>query len=123
MKKNYLRPDIFLHEICLGVVSLFLFSCSQLHLTSSQNNEYSFGRRANHTLEFKVPIAQEFFLWGLFPEKGEINLEKSLGAAGVHSAAELQIIEETDWKDTLWSVLSLGLYMPRHYVIKGKSPI
>jgi len=72
-----------------------------------------------HPVEFEIRQKLDFYLFGHYPKVYKVKLDEIASKYGYFSISELEIREYQNVGDTLLSVLSLGLYMPRTVLIKG----
>lgn len=96
----------------------FLTSCARLVYQSEGKNPISFNRNFKHSNYIEVEEKKYFFLWGVYPDGYEINVDETLR----FETSGLQIIEEVKYTDAIVSWLSLGLVMPRTIILKGYQP-
>lgn len=80
-----------------------------------------FEKRENHTRDISVKATREFYLWGLFPTTHELSLDEEFFQQGYRSISEVRIDEEKTGKDLAWTFFTLGFYVPKTYVLTGKT--
>lgn len=105
-----------------SILCLFLIiGCSSISFTSQDTVPVVFGKKENHTRDISLKVTKEFYLWGLFPDSHKLRVDKEFGERGHDSIAEFEIEEKSVGRDIAWAVFTLGFYMPKSYVLKGKA--
>ncbi len=108
-----------------GFLALLLvlctFSCSTMHFRVSANpdSEVHFTGNPADTREVSFQINREFLLWGLVPAHQTVYIDKELENIGLRSISKLIIYEKRTTGDVLASIVTLGFYNPRTFIITG----
>lgn len=71
----------------------------------------------------KVEIERDSYLWATVPKVHKIDLAKELSDRGYSSLANVKLYERNSTRDVLWSVLTLGFWMPKTIVIEGQKKV
>ncbi|WP_044557470.1 hypothetical protein [Halobacteriovorax marinus] len=98
---------------------LFLSSCSQIKYTSSENIPTYFAPKKHHSRKASHSGVRRFYLWGLVPPQHTVDVDNELQNDGLISAARIEIREYQEFMDVFWTYVTLGLYKPVRYEIKG----
>lgn len=107
-----------------GVIALMgalicLTSCTTIHYRSSGLIAASFSPKKDHIHHTKSVGKKEFYLWGLLPKEHVVLVDEEMSKAGLISAANITIEEYQTSSDKAWSWISLGLFIPRTYKVRG----
>lgn len=107
-----------------GVIALMgaficLTSCTTIHYRSSGLIATSFSPKEGHIHNTKVEGKKEFYLWGFLPKEHVVLVDKEMSRAGLISAANITIEEYQTTTDKVWTWISLGLFIPRTYKVRG----
>ena len=102
----------------LFILSL-LASCTTIHYRSQNSIPVSFEGNPKHRKEISIVGHRHFYFWGLEPEEQEVFIDEEVKKAGYDSISKVVIYEQKNPQDTLVSVLTFGLYVPRGYTITG----
>ncbi|MBK27084.1 MAG: hypothetical protein CME70_23975 [Halobacteriovorax sp.] len=102
----------------LGVV-VFTVSCTSIRYRSTGVIATSFSPKPMHVHQTNVEGRKEFYLWGLVPNEHTVEIDKEMSRAGLISAANITIEEYQTLGDKFATWLSLGLYIPRSYKVRG----
>ena len=97
--------------------------CSAIEIKSKNKIPISFTPLRDHVQEFKVKTRREYFLWGSVPGNQDLYVDKIVASRGIESLAQVRVYEFSSGADTFWTIVSLGLYSPKTYVIEGKTEI
>lgn len=101
---------------------IFVSACSSVTISSNNSKDsIVFGPKAKHTRDISIKVQKEYYLWGLVPDTRELRLDREFAERGANSVAEVQIKEEPTGKDLAWTLFTLGFYVPKTYVLKGKT--
>ncbi|GAB4410378.1 MAG: hypothetical protein OHK0056_13330 [Bacteriovoracaceae bacterium] len=98
---------------------LFVSSCAEVRIHSRGKIPVWVGPKPGHNNVVEKEGVKQFFLWGLVPEVHEINLDEEFGDTGMISAANVTVEVEQSWSSLIKEILSLGLYNPRDYKVRG----
>ncbi|MEX0798551.1 MAG: hypothetical protein WEB87_03545 [Bacteriovoracaceae bacterium] len=98
-------------------------SCSTVRLSSETLIPVVFESKEDHTRDISIEVTRDFYLWGLYPDTHEIKVDKAFANKGFDSVAEMKIEDHSNKYDMAWALLTFGFYMPKSYVLKGKTYI
>lgn len=98
---------------------LCLNSCTTMHYRSSGLISTSFSPKPGHDNHREIIGKKEFYLWGLVPKDHTVEIDRELSQSGLISAANITIEEYQTTEDLIYSWISLGMYIPRHYKVRG----
>lgn len=102
--------------------TIFAFSivgCSTIHYRSKGEIPVYFSSNRSYTQPFRIAGSTDFYFWGQYPESQIIYLDQEAKKEGWSGISKLVIHEYVTFQDWFYSVISLGLYTPRHYKISG----
>lgn len=102
------------------VVLLFLCGCSEIQFKTSNKIAHWGQKRTRVYDEFEIEGQRSFYLWGYYPENHVVNIDDELINKGYSYAFDLQIEEYQSLKNFFYGVITLGMYVPRNYVLRGK---
>lgn len=105
--------------LALMAVVLCLSSCTSINYRSKGLISTSFSPRPGHINRSVVEGTKEFYLWGMLPKEHTVYVDEELKNGGLISAANITIEEYQTLGDKFATWLSFGLYIPRHYKVKG----
>lgn len=100
---------------------IFMLGCSSVKFSSSSIIPISFEENENHFLEVKLRVEKSFYLWGLMPEKSNVEVDKLFEEKGIESVSSLEVVEVETKTKVLWMLLTLGLYYPQTFEFKAKA--
>jgi len=107
-------------KILLVCLLLCLFSaCSNVRFRSESNLPITFAGKPREQKEITLTIKKDFLLWGLAPSYQTIYLDKEVEDAGHGSLSKAIIYEKRVSQDVLLSIITLGFYMPKTYIVTG----
>ena len=97
---------------------LFLSSCGSLEFVSVGNRpvKISSGKNSDRSLEFEG--TKDFYFWGMFPKIERIDVEDIAISLGALEPGYVTVSEYMSFKNTMYSILTLGMYCPVDYKIK-----
>lgn len=101
------------------ILGIFLFGCAQIKYTTKDGGVdiFEYGGR---NVEFSVVGKRNFYLWGYFPENSMVFIDRVIrNTTGYLKPAEVSIEDYQTIPQFLASVVSLGLYIPKSYRIRG----
>lgn len=110
-----------MRSVCLFFLIIVMgLSCSRLEFRS-QNKIPHWGQKQSKPSErFEIIGERKFYLWGQYPDKHEVLIDHEIIKKGYREAYELSIEEYQTWQNFLWTVSTLGMFVPQNYAIKGK---
>lgn len=77
--------------------------------------------RSNYTKEIELEVNKEYFLYGLIPTTHSLDVDEILKDAGIDSVSDLKVIRARRTKNIVWSLVTLGFYMPETYILKART--
>jgi len=107
-------------KICIFIFILIVtaFSgCTTTHFKNSGTLPILTGVGPSFEGRSEVEIQKDFFLWGFLPETHTIWVDHVVAKMGFESGANIEIEEQSSWKNTIFSILSLGMFLPKSYKI------
>ncbi|MGB0455074.1 MAG: hypothetical protein ACPGJV_15295 [Bacteriovoracaceae bacterium] len=107
----------------LFIITIILItSCSSTVIrTKNKKIPISFTKKENHVKKVFIEVEKSFYLWGIVPAEHVLYVDSEVGDHGIDSLASVKITEKKDdWK-TFLSMISLGTYIPKTYIIEGKT--
>ena len=104
------------------LVSLLTCSCVTTNYTSKGQIPVHLNLKENHKRKVEISHKKTFYLWGLYPNEHIIELDKEFVHTGARAVSGLQILEKQTFTDSLLSFISLGIVIPRTYIVDGYSP-
>ena len=108
---------------CLAVLmaSLLLFGgCVSMSYESSQEIPVSIDRDSTHSTTMEVSGVKAFYLWGTIPKQHTIWVDREFSRRWkLREVSGLEIVEGQTFLDSLATIVSLGLVVPRTYYLKG----
>lgn len=104
------------------ITVLLTSSCSSTVIkTKNKKIPVSFTNKKHHVKKVLIEVEKSFYLWGMVPSEHTLYVDKEVGDHGIDSLANVKITEKKDdWKAFL-SLISLGTYIPKTYIIEGKT--
>lgn len=99
---------------------LFCLSCSHLEFKSHDRIPTWGQKKQSPSERFFIQGERVFYLWGNYPEKHEIFVDNEIIDKGYGIATELSFEEFQTWQNFLWTIVSLGIYIPTNYLIQGR---
>ena len=104
----------------IGII-LFIFSisCSTVEYKSNNLISVDVSRHVTRTTPFEISGVSKFYLWGLLPQKGLVNLDYEIQQIGFISAANITLEEYQSSLNLFLTIISLGMYVPLNYKIRG----
>ena len=110
-------------NILLTSITFLFFSCSSIQIESSKKLPLSFLEKDKHTKKTVVEVQKNFYLWGLLPNHHKIDVGEELNKYDFESFANLKIRERYTLRNTLWAMVSLGLWTPKLFTIEGDAKV
>lgn len=98
---------------------LLLQSCAKISFQSNNITPSYISTKPKHSHRISLVGVRDFYLWGLIPNQHVVNLSEVLSAGGLITGAGLTVEDYQTFEDKVWSVVTLGLYLPRHYRVKA----
>jgi len=98
----------------------FSLSCSQLDFLSHDKISIWGQQKKNPAELFSIEGKREFYLWGKYPERHVVLVDDLIISSGYNFVSELSIQEYKTWQSFILSVVTLGMYTPTNFVLKGK---
>ncbi len=108
-------------KLNLILTLVLLISCSNLNFKSSQKISTTFDYKPERTQEVSIKVTKHFYMWGLYPNKHTIDVDKVFLEKGFDSVSDLKINEIKTVDKAVWSVITLGMYYPESYMLVGKT--
>jgi hypothetical protein len=103
------------------LISIVLIGCSRLRLNSSNTKSVTFREIEGHTKPVKIKVKKDFYLWGLLPKQHDLDISKVMEEKGLGIISSLEITETEVYDNALYSIISFGMYIPKTYLIQGKT--
>jgi hypothetical protein len=101
------------------ILCLSLVSCTTIHFRSNNSIPVTFeGNPSQKKLVF-IEGDKAFYFWGVDPEHHEVFIDEEVRKAGYDGISKVVIYEPKSPQNNLISFLTLGLFLPRSYVISG----
>ncbi|MCT4640814.1 MAG: hypothetical protein N4A33_00855 [Bacteriovoracaceae bacterium] len=93
-----------------------------LVLTSCASTKISFIQDSSESEKTQVTysIKQDYFLWGSFPARQEVNVGQFFQKKGYKKIESFSVQYERETQDVIWTLLSLGVYTPQTLILKAK---
>jgi len=107
----------------LGLLLLIfhmLSSCSSLRFVSDNTIPVYYQDRTDHQKLETISGIKESYFWGLYAPDQVIYLDQEFESLGAKSVADLSVHVQLSMSDWFKSIISLGLYTPRHYKVVGR---
>lgn len=102
------------------IIFLFITGCSTtIEYTSDGKVPVFINSKSSHPVKFEMREKLDFYLFGHYPKIYKVKLDDLASKYGYFSISGLEIREYQNVGDTILSVLSLGLYLPRTVIITG----
>ena len=103
---------------CLFFSTLLLNSCGTIEFVSVGNKslKISSGKNSDRSLEFEG--SKDFYFWGMFPKIERVDVEEIAIGLGALEPSYVTVSEYVSFKNTLYSIFTLGMYCPIDYNIK-----
>ena len=106
--------------ILLPLLILLLGGCVSMSYESSQELPVTIDRNPSHNITMEVSGVKAFYLWGAIPERHTIWVDREFSQRWkLREVSGLEIVEGQTFLDSLVSIVSLGLVVPRTYYLKG----
>ena len=97
---------------------LLLSSCTTLTFKSYGEFPIYIGPKKHHGEIHFFEGEKDFYLWGIIPYEHKVYIDDILKKSDFLSVANVEFEEYQSVKNFAFSVLSLGLYVPRNYRVK-----
>lgn len=107
----------FFRRFLLVIISSMLLSCSAIKITSNSKIPIKLDADEHHQKEVVIKVDKKFYLWGLIPDEHVLYVDEVVDEAGFEAASGITITETRETSDTILSLLSFGLYLPKTYSI------
>jgi hypothetical protein len=96
-----------------------LTSCSTIQYASQGDIPVHLSGAQDHQKKFFIPGKAEFYFWGRYPKKSVVMVDQLAKENGLTEISRLQIYEYVTIQDFFAGFLSLGLYVPRSFILSG----
>lgn len=107
------------HFVLSILFSIFFLSCSTIHFKSRGSIPLNFSPESGSLKEVEIKGTKEFYLGGFIPYRHDIFIDEEVAKAGYSNLSKINIDATNTVGNMLISVVTLGFYCPRQYVIKG----
>lgn len=81
----------------------------------------NFGKIEGNQIPIKIERTEGFYLWGFVPSSREVFLDDLLIEHEFTNISSLQITEKFIFSQFVASILTLGLYVPKSFILEGFS--
>lgn len=98
---------------------LCLQSCAQTSYRSSNSTPSYISVKPNHHHRVSLVGVREFYLWGLIPSHHNVDISEVMSSAGLVTSAGITVEDYQTFSDKIWALMTLGLYIPKHFRLKG----
>ena len=107
-----------------GVILVCLLTCScvTMNYTSKGRIPVHLNLKPDHKRKVEISNTKTFYLWGAYPNEHTVELDKEFQQTGARAVSGLQILEKQTFVDSILSFISLGMVIPRTYVVDGYRP-
>ena len=104
----------------IGLLAIVLFnsSCTTLSFKSYGEFPVFIGAKKYHGNIQEYHGEVDFYLWGIIPFEHNVYIDDIMKEYDYFSAANVEVEEYQSVKNFIFSVVSLGLYIPRNYRVK-----
>ena len=103
----------------LSILFLFnLTSCTVMSFKSTGHYPIQLGQKRDHGHVREFYGEKIFYVWGIVPDERPVFIDQLIGESDLDSVANIRVEEYQSFKNFLWSVASLGIYMPKNYRVK-----
>lgn len=99
------------------VILIFSLTCSQIEFVQNGLRPFRVSAESGSEKIIEVHGEVPFYFWGLVPKKHVVDLETELFEKGAHSPSMVKVGRESTIRSALYTILTLGLYVPEPYVI------
>jgi len=115
------KKPIVLFSMQLFVITILLFvtSCSTIVYRSKGRIPISFNKSNNHRREIILRGKKDFYLWGLIPNRHYVYIDEIARDSGLKELSRVEIYGIKTIKDSIFTILSFGLYVPSSYQIEA----
>ncbi len=96
---------------------LLLCGCTSIKYSSEGQIPLAVGTKAHYLTPREVTGKKKFYLWGLYPNKHVVKIDKNLASITVPGAAKVGIEEYQTFSDFALMIISFGMYVPVSYKI------
>jgi hypothetical protein len=99
-------------------VSLLIFlltSCSTIEFVQNGKQEFSISSITGSENFIQIEDEVPFYFWGIMPDMATVDFDKIFFDKGVHNPSMVKVERIRTFKSTLYSLLTLGLYLPEPY--------
>lgn len=95
----------------------FISSCTTIEYSSKKVIPTHISVTKNHINRQSISGTKDFYLWGLVPEKHSVFIDDNMRDIGFVSSANTRIEEFQTFKQKMYSIISMGMYIPKSYKI------
>lgn len=104
------------------LATLFLFcSCARVRYKSGGDIPVFLNKSKFHRNEKTITLKRNFYLWGLHPYESVVFLDEEFKRRNLTEVSGIEIKEYMKTSDTLISIFSFGLIIPRRLEITGST--
>jgi hypothetical protein len=108
-----------LRVFCLfNFIFLFAISCSSTNYIASGKTAFRISAGPGSEQSFTIEGINEFYLWGIFPKKVDIDLENHSVLRELYYPSYVTVEQSIGWKSLLYTIVTLGFYCPVNYKIE-----
>ena len=104
-----------------AIIILLLFnlaSCSVLSFKSTGQYPLQLGQKKGYGLVEEFIGEKVFYAWGIVPYEHVIFIDQLVGESDFSSVANIRVEEYQSFENFFWSIISLGIYIPKNYRVK-----
>lgn len=101
------------------ILCLSFVSCTTIHFRSKQSVPVTFDGNPAQTKLVYLEGDRDFYFWGVDPEHHEVFIDEVVREAGYDGISKVVVYEPKSPQNNLISFLTLGIFLPRSFVISG----
>jgi hypothetical protein len=101
------------------VLGLSLVSCTTMHFRSGGTVPVSFDGNPSQTKLIEISGDRNFMFWGIDPDHHTVLIDEVVREAGYDGISKVVVYEPKSPENNLISFLTLGIFLPRSYVVQG----
>ncbi len=120
--KGNLMKRIGIKNLSYILVLFFSISCAEIRYKSSGIIPVELSQNQFHRNKSTIKVEKNFFLWGLYPFEQVIEIDKEFERRNLSAVSSVKIREKSLLSDTMLSLITLGLVIPRTVYLEGASP-
>ena len=106
-------------NLSLLFLGFSLVSCTTIHFRSKGSIPVSFEGNPSQTKLIEIAGDRNFSFWGIDPDHHTVFIDEVVREAGYDGISKVVLYEPKSPENNLISFLTLGLFLPRSYVVQG----